>query len=152
MIRVLTSSLAVAALTAFGAGSALAAPPPFTPAQIYTDTAPVLKTILTGLMLLAALSIGAAIMAVIRRESAARMVQFLKLAIVAAPAMGILGAAYGVAMSFIGTATMPNTNLAVIAPGMIEVAFSVALGFLAQLVAIVALGVAASRRLSATMA
>ncbi len=122
--------------------------PKLTVAQMFADATPVVKIVLTGMLLtglvaLVILLIGLVVGKGGRMASAAR---FLEAAMIATPIAALLGAALGAMNIFIGIANVNVANLAVAAPGIAEGILSLATGLLAMLLAVIAYGVVKPRK------
>ena len=63
----------------------------------------------------------------------------------AAPFVGLFGTVWGIMNSFTAIATMQNTNLAVVAPGIAEALFATAIGLVAAIPAVLIYNMLASQ-------
>ena len=122
--------------------------PKLTVAQMFADATPVVKIVLTGMLLTGLVAFVILLIGLVvgkggRMASAAR---FLEAAMIATPIAALLGAALGAMNIFIGIANVNVANLAVAAPGIAEGILSLATGLLAMLLAVIAYGVVKPRK------
>jgi biopolymer transport protein TolQ len=78
-------------------------------------------------------------------ERLERRMTFLASTGSAAPFIGLFGTVWGIMNSFTAIATMQNTNLAVVAPGIAEALFATAIGLVAAIPAVLAYNAIASQ-------
>lgn len=115
--------------------------PKLTVAQMYVDASPLVKIVLTGMVLTALAALAILMLGMARSSKGmAGAARFLEGAMMAVPVAALFGAAYGALTIFLGIA---NTNvspvrLAVAAPGIAEAILSIATGLLALLIAVIA--------------
>ena len=114
--------------------------PLLTPGVIYADAAPIVKVLMTLSLLAIPAALVLLVIALAKPGSAARLSGLLRTLAGAAATSGGLGAAYGIANSFIGVAATNTTSIAVIAPGIAEAMFCLTLGLLAALIACLSAG------------
>lgn len=123
--------------------------PKLTVARMFVDAAPVVKIVLSGLLLMGLAALAILLLGLARASKgmpgAAR---FLEGAMVAAPIAALFGAAWGALTIFLGIANtnVVPVNLAVAAPGIAEAILSIAAGLLALLLSVIAYGVVRPRR------
>ena len=122
--------------------------PKLTVAQMFADATPVVKIVLTGMLLTGLVAFAILLIGLVagkggRMAGAAR---FLEAAMIATPIAALLGAALGAMNIFIGIANVNVSNLAVAAPGIAEAILSFATGLLAMLLAVIAYGVVKPRK------
>lgn len=121
--------------------------PRLTVARMFLDAAPVVKVVLTSLLLTGLVAVVILLLGLTRSSRGmAGAARFLEAAMVALPIAALFGAAYGLMTIFIGIANVNVANLAVAAPGIAEALLSLAAGLLALLFAVMAYGVVKPRK------
>ena len=122
--------------------------PKLTVARMFADATPVVKIVLTGMLLIALVSAVILLIGLVAARSGrmAGAARFLERAMIATPIAALLGAALGAMNIFIGIANVNVANLAVAAPGIAEGILSLATGLLAMLLAVIAYGVVKPRK------
>lgn len=110
-----------------------------TVARMFMDAAPVVKIVLTGLVLTGLAALVILLLGMVRpSKGMAGAARFLETAMAATPIAASFGAAWGLITIFLGIANTNVANLAVAAPGIAEAILSLAIGLLALLLAVIA--------------
>lgn len=128
---------AVFAVLALAAPAAAQAAP-LTPAGVFLDADPIVRTVMIGLLVAAAAAVAVAVRKLRAGETLTGGSAFLRALRLAGPLLGLAGAAYVGLMFFIALSNFPTPTMRVLAPGVAEIVMVVLLGLLTGVVATVA--------------